>query len=102
MYGIFEEDKETISLHDTICVKTSKATCKGKVMSIPYSDISYDEKYLKTKWLDTKTEERLFKRNVSLEYMKNRVPNFTQNYFSGAHMEESVHDLTIKISQHKK
>ena len=31
-----------------------------------------------------------------------RVPIATQNYFGGAHMEESVHDITKIIRQQKK
>ena len=42
-------------------------------MRIPYSYIPCYDNYFKIKWLDTKTDDRLVKTNVSLEYMKKRV-----------------------------
>ena len=34
----------------------NKSIWQGKVMGTPYIDITCDENYLKTNWLDTKTE----------------------------------------------
>ena len=64
--------------------------------------MSYDQKYLKTNWLDTKAEGWVFINNVSMECIKKIVPIATKNYFSGYHMEEYFHDITMKIHQHKK
>ena len=97
MYDIFEECRETITLHYTLWVKSNKSIWKGKVIRIPCSHIPCDTHFLKIKLLDNKTEYIVLIKNVSLEYMKKIVPITRHNYSSGYHMEESVHGLMIKI-----
>ena len=70
-------------------------------MVIPYSDMACDTNYFKTKWLDNKTEYWALK-NVSLEYIKERVQVATWNYFSGDQMEKYVHDITQKPTNKKR
>ena len=50
---------ETITLSDTVWVKTDKKIWQGKVTRIPYIDMWCDQNYLKTKWLDTQSEGRI-------------------------------------------
>ena len=47
-----------------------KVIWQGKVMRIPYINMLCDAYYLRTKWLDNKTEDRVLIKNVSLEYIK--------------------------------
>ena len=48
-----------------------------------------------------KKEERILRKNVSLGYKNiSRVP--TQQYYNGAYMEETVHDINLKIIQRGK
>ena len=55
---------------------------------------------MKIKWTNSREEERILIKNVSLNYsQKNSVP--TQQYFNGAYIEEKVHDITTKIRQRK-
>ena len=60
-----------------------------------------DSEYLKIKWIDSRKEERILIKNVSLNYSKKRVPMPTQQYFNGAYMEETVHNITTKTRQRK-
>ena len=55
VYGIFEEEKGTIALHDIVWVKTDKSICQDKEMRKIYTDMPYNTRKLKTKWLYTKT-----------------------------------------------
>ena len=61
-----------------------------------------DSEYLKIKWIDPWKEERILIKNVCLNYSKKRVSVPTQQYFNGAYMEETVHDITIKMRERKK
>ena len=42
-----------------------------------------DSEYLKIKWTDSRKEERILIKNVSLNYSKKRVSVPTQQYFNG-------------------
>ena len=57
---------------------------------------------MNVKWLSNKTEEILLIKNVSVEYVKKRVPIFTQKYLCMDRMEEQVHYITIKKRKQKK
>ena len=61
-----------------------------------------DTNTLNVKWLSNKTEEILLIKNVSVEYVKKRVPISTQKYLCMDRMEEQVHYITIKIRKQKK
>ena len=61
-----------------------------------------DSEYLKIKWINRWKEERILIKNVSLNYSKKRVSVPTQQYFNGAYMEETVHDITTKMRHRKK
>ena len=61
-----------------------------------------DSEYLKTKLTNSRKEERILIKNVSLNYSKKRVSVPTQQYFNGAYMEETVHDITTKMIQREK
>ena len=60
-----------------------------------------DSEYLKIKWIDTRKEERILIKNVSLNYSKKRVLVPTQQYFNGAYIEETVHNITTKMRRRK-
>ena len=97
-----DEEKDLISKNDLVWVKTKKEIWRGRVLLIPYSKNKEDREYLKIKWMDTQKEDRILIKNVSLNYSKKRVSVPTQQYFNGAYMEETVHDITIKMIQRKK
>ena len=61
-----------------------------------------DSEYLKIKWTDSWKEERILIKNVSLNYSEKRVSVPTQQYFNGAYMEETVHDITTNTRKRKK
>ena len=71
-------------------------------MLIPYSKEKEDSEYLKIKRTNSRKEDRIIIKNVSLNYSKKIVLVPTQQYFNGAYMEETVHNLTNKIRQRKK
>ena len=93
-YDILDEEKDLISKNDIFWVKTKKEIWRGRVLVIPYSKNKEDREYLKIKWIDTRKENRILIKNVSLNYSKKRVSVPTQQYFNGAYMEETVHDIT--------
>ena len=45
-----------------------------------------DNEYLKIKWTNSRKEERIIIKNVSLNYSKKTVSVPTQQYFNGAYM----------------
>ena len=47
-------------------------------------------------------KERVPIKSVSIGCYKKIVPVPTQQYYNGAYMEETVHDLTTKVTQRKK
>ena len=100
-YDILDEEKDLISKNDIVWFKTKKEIWRGRVLVIPYSKNKEDREYLKIKWIDTRKEDRIFIKNVSLNYSKKRVSVPTQLYFNGAYMEETVHDITTKMRQRK-
>ena len=57
------------------------------VTRIPNSDMKYDANDLKVKWHDNKIKYILLINNVSIEYVKERVPIAYQKYFCLDHME---------------
>ena len=57
---------------------------------------------MKIKRINIKREEKVIIKNVSLDYSKKRFFIPTQQYYNGYYMEETVHDLTMKIEQRKK
>ena len=61
-----------------------------------------DSEYLKIKWTNSRKEDKILIKNISLNYSKKRVSVPTQQYFNGAYMEETVNDITNKIRQRKK
>ena len=69
------------------------------VMRISYSDNKRDENDLKVKWIDNKTKYRVLIKNVYVEYRQKIFTIYTETYFSGSHMEESVQELTTQIRQ---
>ena len=58
--------------------------------------------HLKIKWTDSHKEDRIIIKNESLNYSKKSVSVPTQQYFNGAYMEETVHDIATKIRQRTK
>ena len=70
-------------------------------MLIPYSTQKEDGEHLKIKWTDSRKEDRILINNVSLNYSKKSVLVPTQQYFNGAYMEETVHEVTTKFRQRK-
>ena len=65
-YDILEEEQETILLNDTVWVKTKKDIWRVRVMQIPYSNKKEDSENLKTKWIDSRKEERVIINNISI------------------------------------
>ena len=61
-----------------------------------------DSEHLKIKWTDSRKEDRIIIKNVSLNYSKKGASVPTQQYFNGAYMEETVHGITTKTRQRKK
>ena len=61
-----------------------------------------DGEYLKIKWINSRKEERIIIKNVSLNYSRKRVLVPTQQYLNGAYTEETVYNIITKISQKKK
>ena len=57
---------------------------------------------MEKKWIDTRKEDRILIKNVSLNYSKKIVSVPTQQCFNGAYTEETVHDITTKMRQRKK
>ena len=56
-YHIFGEEKETISLNDTVLIKNQKEIRRVRVMQINYSNKIEDIKHLEIKWIDDKKKE---------------------------------------------
>ena len=98
---ILEEEKETISLNDEVWVKTKNEIWRGRVILITYSHKKEDSENFKIKWTDSRKEERVIIKNVSLDYTQKRFSLPTQQYYNGAYMDETVHDLTTKTRQRK-
>ena len=69
-YDILVEEKETISIIDEVWVKTKKEIWRGRVLLIPYSLKKEDNENLKIKWSDSRKEDRVIIKNVSLNYPK--------------------------------
>ena len=82
IYDIFDEDRDTLDADDILWVKTTKAIWKGRITGILYSDMPCDSNYLKTEWLDTKTEYRVLK-NASFGEIKKRMTISTKNILVG-------------------
>ena len=83
---ILEEEKENITENDNVWVKTKKEICRGRVLLISYSKKKEDSEHLKIKWTDSRKEDRIIIKNVSLNYSKKGVSVTTQQYFNGAYM----------------
>ena len=72
-YNILDEEKDLISKNDIVWVKTKKELWRGRVLLIPYRKNKEDREYLKIKWIDTRKEDRILIKNVSLNYSKTIV-----------------------------
>ena len=70
MYDIFGSEKEIMTLHVTVRIKTNKTIWPVKVMRILYSDIPCDANYFKIKWLDTNYEDRVLIKCITLIHKK--------------------------------
>ena len=57
---------------------------------------------MKIKCVDSRKEERVLIKNVSLGYYKKIVSLPTQQDYNGAYMEETVYDINTKFKQRKK
>ena len=57
---------------------------------------------MKVKWADSRKEERVLIKNVSIEYSKKIVSVPTHQYYNVSYTEETVHDIATKIRQRKK
>ena len=57
---------------------------------------------MKIKWSYSQKEDGVLIKNVSLNYSTKIVSVPTQQYYNGAYMEETVHDIITKIRQRKK
>ena len=68
-YYILEEEKEAITENDNVWVKTPQNIRRWRVLSIPYSK-KEDNGHLKIKWTDSRIEDRIIIKNVSLKYYK--------------------------------
>ena len=71
-YDILEEEEDLIAENDQVWVKTKKEIWRGTVLLIPYSKKKEDREYLKIKWMDTRKEDRILIKNVSLNYSKKK------------------------------
>ena len=69
-YDILEEENDTISKNNDVWVKTKKEIWRVRVLLIPESKKKEDSEYLKIKWTDSRKEERITIKNVSLNYSK--------------------------------
>ena len=69
-YDILDEEKDPISKNNLVWVKTK--ICRGRVLLIPYRKNKEDREYLKIKWIDTRKENRILIKNVSLNYSKKK------------------------------
>ena len=69
-YEILDEEKDPISKNDLVWVKTKKEIWRGRVLLIPYRKNKEDREYLKIKWIDTRKDNRILVKNVSLNYSK--------------------------------
>ena len=69
-HKILDEEKDHIYKNDLVWVKTKKEIWRERVPLITYSKNREDCEYLKIKWIDTRKEERIFIKNVSLNYSK--------------------------------
>ena len=76
-FDIFDEEKDPISKNDLVWVKTKKLIWRGRVLLIPYSKNKEDREYLKIKWINSRKEDTILIKNVSLNYSKNSVSAHT-------------------------
>ena len=51
--------------------------------------------------IESRKDDRVLIKNVSLNYSKKVVSVPNQHYFNGAYMEETVHDISTKTRQRK-
>ena len=69
-YDILEEENDTITKNNDVWVKTKKEIWRVRVLLITDSKKKEDSEYLKIKWIDSRKEERIIIKNVSLNYSK--------------------------------
>ena len=69
-YKILDEEKDLISKNDIVWVKTKKEIWRGRVLLITYRKNKENREYLKKKWIDTRKEDRILIKNISLNYSK--------------------------------
>ena len=95
-YDILEKEQETVSLNNIVWVEVKKAIWQVRVIQIPYSIKEEDSEHLKTKWVDSRKEERVLIKNVSIRYFKQRVSLPTQQYYNGAYViDENYRVITL-------
>ena len=70
IYDIFDKDKDTTDVDDMVWIKITNAIWRVRIMITPYSEMPCDANYLKARWLDTKTEYRVFKKKCHLNTQK--------------------------------
>ena len=101
MCDIFDDFKDIITKSSIVLVDTNISSWKGEVVRNNFSDLSSDYNHLKVILINTKKKDRVLIK-ITLWNKQKIVPVATQKYYHGAHMEESVHDITLKIRNQKK
>ena len=69
---IFENEDAIITENYIVWVTTNKEIWKGELINIPFSDLTQDSNHLKSKWIDTKKEDRFLIKNCPREYKKKK------------------------------
>ena len=67
---IFENNKQTITINFILWVNMINQFDKGKVFIIPFSYLESGDNILKVKCINTKKEDRVLIKNVSVDYKK--------------------------------
>ena len=88
-------------MNDIVWVKVKKSLWQGRVIQTPYSIKEEDSEHMKIKWVDSRKEERVLIKNVSIGYSKKRVSVPTQQYYNGSYMKETDHNLTKNETKKK-
>ena len=60
IYDIYDDEDENITEDSIVWVNTYKTIWEGRVIKIPFSEMSEDAKHLKLIWINTKKEETVF------------------------------------------
>ena len=70
-------------------------------MQIVFSNIIEESLFLWKIYIDTRKKEKILIKNDTIDNSKDIVSKPTHKYYNGAYMEETVHDIIVKIRQRK-